>query len=145
ARETDRMLATMRGINVSDKPMVYAGDFNSGTHRDQDAPGEKMRAEGLGDTELLTDNLENTRMNTGHTFSTAVPASGAHIDHIWVTPEFEVDSWKQLVRMTGSVYTKPVVSDHNAVSAVVALDAPRRSIGPATPTTPLGAGDAPLG
>jgi endonuclease/exonuclease/phosphatase family metal-dependent hydrolase len=145
ARETDRMLSTMRGINVSDKPMVYAGDFNSGTHRDQDAPGEKMRAEGLGDAELLTKNVENARMNTGHTFSTDVPASGAHIDHIWVTPEFEVDSWKQLVRMTGSVYTKPVVSDHNAVSAVVALDAPRKSIGPATPTTPLGEGDTPLG
>jgi endonuclease/exonuclease/phosphatase family metal-dependent hydrolase len=145
ARETDRMLSTMRGINVSDKPMIYAGDFNSGTHRDQDAPGDKMRAEGLGDTELLTDQRENTRMNTGHTFSTTVPASGAHIDHIWVTPEFEVDSWKQLVRMNGSVYAKPVVSDHNAVSAVVALDAPKRSIGKATPTTPLGEGDAPLG
>lgn len=145
ARETDRMLSTMRGINVSDKPMVYAGDFNSGAHRDQDAPGVKMRAAGLADSELLTDDVENTRMNTGHTFSTTVPASGAHIDHIWVTPEFEVDSWKQLVRMNGSVYAKPVVSDHNAVSAVVALDAPRTSIGAATPTTPLGDGDSPLG
>ena len=145
AREMDRMLSTMSAINDDDTPMIYAGDFNSGVHRDQDTPGVKMRAAGLGNTELLTKDVENARINTGHTFSTSVLASGAHIDHIWVTPEFEVDSWKQLVRITGDSYTKPVASDHNAVSAVVALDAPRKSIGPATPTTPLGADDSPLG
>jgi endonuclease/exonuclease/phosphatase family metal-dependent hydrolase len=145
AREMDRMLGQMALINRTGTPMVYAGDFNSGTHREQDAPGDKMRAQGLSDTELLTKNVENARFNTGHTFSTTGPASGAHIDHIWVTPEFEVDSWKQLVRLSGTRYATPVVSDHNAVSAVVALDAPKKSIGEATPTTPLGAGDAPLG
>jgi hypothetical protein len=68
-----------------------------------------------------------------------VLASGAHIDHIWVTPDFAVESWKQLVRITGSRYTTPVASDHNAVSAVVALAAPKKSIGPETPTTPVDA------
>ena len=138
SREMDRMLGTMASINVDDTPMLYAGDFNSGTHRDQDSPGVKMRAAGLGDTELLTRTVENARINTGHTFSTEVLDSGAHIDHIWVTPEFEVESWKQLVRITGNRYTTPVASDHNAVSAVVGLEAPKKSIGPETPTTPIG-------
>lgn len=135
AREMDRMLGRMKVINDDDTPMLYAGDFNSGVHRPQDAPGVKMRAAGLTNTELLTQDVENARINTGHTFSTNVLASGAHIDHIWVTPEFEVDSWKQLVRITNGRYTTPVVSDHNSVSAVVALDAPRAPIGEVTPTT----------
>lgn len=137
AREMDRMLGQMARINDDDTPMLYAGDFNSGVHRPQDAPGVTMRAAGFTNTELLTKDVENARINTGHTFSTSILASGAHIDHIWVSPEFEVDSWKQLVRITNGNYTKPVVSDHNAVSAVVALDAPRASLGDATATIPV--------
>jgi endonuclease/exonuclease/phosphatase family metal-dependent hydrolase len=104
-----------------------------------------MRAAGLRNTELLTDDVENAQINTGHTFSTKVLASGAHIDHIWVTPEFEVDSWKQLVRITNGRYTTPVVSDHNSISAVIALDAPKKSIGKETATTSLDGPGAPLG
>jgi len=137
ARELDRTLAQMALINDTDKPMIYAGDFNSGSHRDQDAPGVKMRAAGFGDAELLTQDVTNARINTGHTFSTDVPASGAHIDHVWVTPEFDVDSWEQLVRITNGRYTKPVVSDHNAVSAVVSLDSRTVTIGEPTATVPV--------
>ncbi len=145
SREIDRMLSTMRSINTTGTPMIYAGDFNSGPHRDQDTPGDRMRGEGLTNSELLTDDVENAGINTGHTFSTEVLDSGAHIDHIWVTPDFEVDSWKQLVRITNGRYTTPVVSDHNAISAVVALDARTKKLGPKTPATPLGEADAPLG
>lgn len=137
AREMNRMLGTMASINVDDTPMIYAGDFNSGVHRDQDSPGAMMRGAGLANTELLTQDVENAGINTGHTFSTDVLDSGAHIDHIWVTPEFEVDSWKQLVRISNGRYTTPVASDHNAISAVIALDAPQKSIGKETPTTKL--------
>ncbi|MET0930544.1 MAG: endonuclease/exonuclease/phosphatase family protein [Aeromicrobium sp.] len=144
--EMDRMLGTMAAINDDDTPMIYAGDYNSGSHRDQDTPGVKMRGAGLGDSVLLTKDVENAEINTGHTFSTEVLDSGALIDHIWVTPEFEVESWKQLVRITNGRYTTPVVSDHNAISAVIALDAPKKkSLGPETPTTTLDGVGAPLG
>ncbi|MCW2839727.1 MAG: hypothetical protein JWR55_1210 [Aeromicrobium sp.] len=144
AGEMKRMLATMAFINTDGTPMIYAGDFNSGVHRDQDTPGVMMRTAGLANTELLTQSVENAGINTGHTFSTEVLDSGAHIDHIWVTPEFEVDSWKQLVRITNGRYTTPVVSDHNAVSAVVALDVQQKSLGKETPTTTLDGLSAPL-
>jgi len=137
-RELDRTLSQMSLINDSDKPMIYAGDFNSGVHRDLDSPGEKMRGAGLADTELLTKDVTNGRINTGHTFSTSVLASGAHIDHIWVTPEFDVDSWEQLVRITGGRYTTPVVSDHNAISAVISLDSRKVTLGDPTPTADIG-------
>lgn len=135
AGEMDRMLAQMARINPERKPMIYAGDFNSGVHRDHDSPGVKMRAAGFVNTELLAQDVENAHINTGHTFSTAVPQSGAHIDHVWVSGEFAVESWQQLVRMTNGRYTTPVVSDHNAVSAVIALDVPQQSVGRTTPTT----------
>jgi hypothetical protein len=137
ARELDRVLARMKLINDTDKPMIYAGDFNSGTHRDQDAPGDKMRAAGLSDAELLTKDVTNAQINTGHTFSTEVLDSGAHIDHIWVTDDFDVDSWEQLVRITNGRYTKPVVSDHNAVSAVISLDSRKVTLGEPTPITAI--------
>lgn len=144
AGEMNRMLAQMAQINTKDKPMIYAGDFNSGTHRDLDSPGIKMRGAGFTNTELLTQQVENDRINTGHTFSTAVLQSGAHIDHVWVSDEFEVESWKQLVRITNGRYTTPVVSDHNAVSAVIAIEAPRRAIGETTPTTAITGARPPL-
>lgn len=137
AGEMERMLGQMRQINVEGLPMIYAGDFNSGLHRDHDSPGTKMLAAGFKNTRLLTKDVQNAEINTGHTFSPSVLQSGALIDHVWVTPEFEVDSWKQLVRITNGRYTTPVVSDHNAVSAVVALDAPKRTIGETTPTTTI--------
>ena len=89
AGEMDRMLAQMARINPERKPMIYAGDFNSGVHRDHDSPGVKMRAAGFVNTELLAQDVENAHINTGHTFSTAVPQSGAHIDHVWVSGEFD--------------------------------------------------------
>ena len=49
------------------------------------------------------------------------------------------------MRITNGRYTTPVVSDHNAISAVVALDARTKSLGPKTPTTPLDDPDVPLG
>jgi hypothetical protein len=145
AREMDRMLSQMALINDTDKPMVYGGDFNSGIHRDQDAPGDKMRALGFGDAELLTQDVTNAQYNTGHTFATSIPSSGAHIDHFWLSPEFDVDSWEQLVRITNGRYTTPVVSDHNAVSAVISLDARRVSIGDPTPATAIDAAPASVG
>lgn len=145
AAEMDRMLGQMAQINVADKPMIYAGDFNSGLHRDHDSPGIKMRGAGFTNTEKIAQELENAQINTGHTFDTSVLQSGAHIDHVWVSSEFEVESWKQLVRITNGRYTTPVASDHNAVSAVVALDAPQRAIGETTPTTTITGDPAPLG
>ncbi|MFI5426806.1 fibronectin type III domain-containing protein [Aeromicrobium sp. UC242_57] len=139
AREMDRMLGQMALINDSGKPMIYAGDFNSGVHRGADSPGIKMRAAGFGNTFTIAKDTVNGQINTSHTFSTNVLASTAHVDHIWVSKQFDVESWAQLVRLAGGRYATPVVSDHNLLSAVVALDATQKPLGDLTPTTSLGA------
>lgn len=138
SREMDRMLGQMGLINDTGDPMIYAGDFNSGTHRNADSPGAKMRASGFGDTYLLTKDTTNGEISTSHTFSTEVLRATAHVDHIWVSKQFDVEAWEQLVRLNGGRYASPVVSDHNLLAATVALDVKQKKLGDPTPTTDLG-------
>ncbi|MRJ75174.1 hypothetical protein GEV29_01350 [Aeromicrobium sp. SMF47] len=138
SREMDVMLGRMAQINDTGTPMIYAGDFNSGTHRAADAPGVKMRAAGFANSFLQTKDVTNGRISTSHTFATTLLAAGAHVDHIWVSKDFDVESWAQLVRLDGGSYARPVTSDHNLLSAVVALDAAKASLGDPTPTTTVG-------
>lgn len=137
AREMRVLLSRMASINDQGLPVIYAGDFNSGKHRSADSPGVMMRGAGMVDSvDASKSEPINARINTGHSFSTSVPSSGAHVDHIFVSQDFEVLGWKQLVRIGNGRYTKPIVSDHNALKASVSLDAPGGgSIGDPTLTT----------
>ncbi len=130
---TSRMRAISGGL-----PVVYAGDFNSHPKRARDSPTAILRSINVTDSLLRSKSAPvNARINSGHTFSTTVLASGAHVDHIFVTADFEVRSWEQLVRISAGRYTKPMASDHNAISAVLALAANLPSLGDPTPSTPL--------
>lgn len=138
ASEMRVLLNRMRSINDGDLPIIYAGDFNSGRHRNRDSPGAMMRSAGLEDSVELAKDPVNRQFNSGHTMGTGVPTSGDYVDHIFVSSEFSVVGWKQLVRMAGGRYARPVVSDHNALRATVALDAANVTIGTPTPTTTVG-------
>jgi len=131
------VLARMAQINDTNLPVIYAGDFNSGKHRNPDSPGVKMRAAGLQDSVDLVKNPVNAQFNTSYPDGGTL-RSGAHVDHIFVSRQFTVLGWKQLVRLAGSSYARPAVSDHNALSAVVALDAVAKELGEPTATTTVG-------
>lgn len=138
ASETRATLAGMARANPKRLPIIYAGDFNAGVHRAY-TPGVLMNAAGLTDAiNVTTTKPINSQYNSGHTWSTAPKFGGKHVDHIYVSKHFEVLEWRQLVRVTGNRYTKPVVSDHNALSAVVALGSNPKTIGAPTPTTTVG-------
>lgn len=148
AREMRVLLAQMASINSGNDPIIYAGDFNSGKHRSSDSPGLLMRAAGMVDTvDVSTSRPINAHINSGHTFSTAVLASGDYVDHIFVSKDFKVLAWEQLVRISGNRYIKPLVSDHNALKSTVTLtdDNPTSGdIGEPTVTTPIPSSDLPL-
>lgn len=137
SREMNVVLARMAQINDTNLPMIYAGDFNSGKHRNPDSPGVKMRAAGLQDSVDLVKNPINAQFNTSYPDG-GTPRSGAHVDHIFVSKQFTVVGWKQLVRLSGGSYARPAVSDHNALSAIVALDAETKELGEPTATTTVG-------
>ena len=137
AREMNVVLSRMARINDKGLPVIYAGDFNSGKHRNPDSPGVKMRAAGMQDSVDLVKSPVNAQFNTSYPDGGTL-RSGAHVDHIFVSKQFTVLGWKQLVRLVGGSYARPAVSDHNALSAVVALDAQAKSIGDPTATTTVG-------
>ncbi|KQV75324.1 hypothetical protein ASC61_10100 [Aeromicrobium sp. Root344] len=137
SREMNVLLARMASINDKGLPMIYAGDFNSGKHRGADSPGVKMRAAGMTDSVDLVKNPINAEFNTSYPDG-GTPRSGAHVDHIFVSKQFTVLGWKQLVRLSGGSYARPAVSDHNALTAVVALDAEAHPLGEPTATTTVG-------
>lgn len=144
AREMNVMLARMAQINDTGLPMIYAGDFNSGRHRGADSPGDKMRAAGMADSFTLAESPVNGEYNTSYPGGGTL-RSGAHVDHIFVSEQFTVAGWKQLVRLNGNSYAGPFLSDHNALSAVVALDARNKSLGKPTATTTVGGLTSSLG
>ncbi len=129
AREMNVVLSRMGQINSRGLPMVFAGDFNSGRHRASDSPGVKMRAAGMEDTFTLAKSPINGRYNTSFPDG-GQPASGAHVDHIFVSKDFEVAGWKQLLVNAGRF-----ISDHNALTAVVSLGSDLETIGDPTPIT----------
>jgi hypothetical protein len=138
SREMSVTLSRMAQINDSGLPMVYVGDFNSGKHRGADSPGVMMRAAGLQDSVDLVKSPVNAQFNTSYPDGGTL-RSGAHVDHIFVSKQFTVVSWKQLVRLAGNgAYARPAVSDHNALSAVIALDAQTKELGEPTATTTVG-------
>ncbi len=130
--EMDVVLARMAQINDTGLPMIYAGDFNSGRHRGSDSPGVKMRAAGFADSFGLAKKPVNGQYNTSFP-NGGRPASGAHVDHIWVSKEFKVSGWKQLL-----VNTNRFISDHNALAANVSIKSDLDIIGEPTPITTVG-------
>ncbi len=86
--EMDVLLSRMAQINDKGLPMLYAGDFNSGRHRGSDSPGVKLRAAGFADSFVLAKKPINGQFNTSFPDG-GRPASGAHVDHIWVSKAFK--------------------------------------------------------
>jgi len=138
ASEMRTLVTRMSGINSDGLPVIYAGDFNSHPKRSADSPTAIFRSIGVTDS-LLKSKSEpvNARINSGHTFSTTVLASGAHVDHIFVTKDVKVEGWEQLVRLSGGRYAKPILSDHNALKAKLTLSADIPDLGSPTETTSL--------
>jgi hypothetical protein len=131
-------MAQMAKVNTAGLPMIYAGDFNAGFHR-AFTPGVMLKAAGFSDSVSISKTKPiNAQYNSGHTWSTVPKFGGKYVDHVFVSKDFQVLEWKQLVRVTGNRYTSPVVSDHNSISAVVALGSNPKSLGEPTPTTTVG-------
>ena len=145
AAEMRVLMSRMAQLNDGGLPIIYAGDFNSGIHRSADSPGVMMRGNGMVDSvDATTSDPVNADINSGHTFSTNVLRSGDYVDHIFVSSDIDVLNWEQLVRISGGRYITPIVSDHNALKAVVSLEAPVGKVGAATPTTAIPGGDLTL-
>lgn len=147
-RQTTSLLSQLRRINTADDPIVYAGDFNSGTHRSRDTPGSLIRGAGLVDTVTIAESKVNADINTGRSRGTKVIRSADHVDHIFASPEFEVCRWQQYAKTSGNRYVGKFITDHNLITATLVLPNESADLGKATPFTKVpvteGANDTPV-
>ncbi|MFO6451981.1 MULTISPECIES: endonuclease/exonuclease/phosphatase family protein [unclassified Aeromicrobium] len=121
ADEMRSLMGSLASVNPDDDPVLMAGDFNSGTHRRGDTVGPIVRANGLRDSVEVAEETENAQVNTGSRRGDKAIMSADHVDHVYVSDDWEVPSWRQFANLNGTTYVGPWLSDHNMIAATVAL------------------------
>ncbi|MBC9227228.1 hypothetical protein GL325_12915 [Aeromicrobium sp. 636] len=122
AAEMRSLMGGLAGINTQDDPVVLAGDFNSGTHRSGDTVGPIVRSSGYKDTVEVADETQNAQVNTGSRRGDKAIMSHDHVDHIYVSSDWEVPAWRQWANLSGTTYVGRWLSDHNMIAATVTLE-----------------------
>ncbi len=121
ASEMRSLMGSLSSVNPDGAPVVLAGDFNSGTHRSGDTVGPIVRANDFRDTVEVADETVNAQVNTGSRRGDSAIMSGDHVDHIYVSPEWEVPAWRQWANLSGTRYVGTWLSDHNMIGATLRL------------------------
>jgi len=121
AAEMRSLMGSLRAINPDGDPVVLAGDFNSGTHRRGDTVGPIVRANEFRDAVEVAEKTTNAQVNTGSRRGDKAIMSADHVDHIYVSPDWEVPAWKQWASLSGTSYVGTWLSDHNMIGATLRL------------------------
>jgi endonuclease/exonuclease/phosphatase family metal-dependent hydrolase len=128
-REIENLLNQVGQLNTGNRPVIYAGDFNShknrGTYDEsagfgaQDSVGRTFAAAGYYDAYDLARTLKRPNWNSYSGFKATPTISktwGDHVDHVYITPgETNVYRWMNAALYSGSKYSAPIPSDHSAV------------------------------
>lgn len=121
ASEMRSLMGSLAAVNPEGDPVVLAGDFNSGTHRKGDTVGPIVRSAQYRDTVEVAEETENAQVNTGSRRGDTAIMSADHVDHIYVSPGWEVPAWRQWASLSGTTYVGTWLSDHNMIGATVSL------------------------
>ena len=120
--QTERLLSLVKSFQShTNVPVIYVGDFNSHERNVVDGPGVAFRAAGHVDADEVAQTLGNRRYNSANRYLRTAPASGLHIDHVYVPPGVAVRGWQVVLNLTGGRFVGPIPSDHNPVAADVVL------------------------
>ncbi|WP_313404320.1 endonuclease/exonuclease/phosphatase family protein [Aeromicrobium sp.] len=122
ASEMRSLMGSLASVNPDGDPVVLAGDFNSGTHRSGDTVGPVVRSAQFRDTVEIAEETENAQVNTGSRRGDTAIMSADHVDHIYVSPDWEVPAWKQWASLSGTTYVGTWLSDHNMIGATLGLE-----------------------
>jgi endonuclease/exonuclease/phosphatase family metal-dependent hydrolase len=102
-------------------PVVYLGDFNSHERNVVDGPGVAFRAAGHVDADEVAQGKVNAQYNSANQYLRVPPASGLHIDHVYVPQGVAVRRWELRLNLTAGSFVGVIPSDHNPVLADVVL------------------------
>jgi endonuclease/exonuclease/phosphatase family metal-dependent hydrolase len=124
-QETQRMLTQSRAYAASlgIAPLVYTGDYNS--YRDEwqhtDKPGLGMGAIGFADGVDIAQSRTNAQYDSINGLYRTPPQGHGSADHVFVSPGVAVQSWGELLNLSGGKYVGTIPSDHNPVVSSVVL------------------------
>jgi len=121
ASQMRTLLSRLASVNSVKDPVVMAGDFNSGTHRRADTVGPIVRGADYRDTVEVASDKTNAQVNTGSRKGNRAIMSADHVDHIYVSEQWSVPSWRQWANLSGTTYVGKWLSDHNMIGATVIL------------------------
>jgi endonuclease/exonuclease/phosphatase family metal-dependent hydrolase len=120
--QTKVLLADVKAFQAThDVPVVYLGDFNSHERNVVDGPGVAFRAAGHVDADEVAQGKVNAQYNSANQYLRVPPASGLHIDHVYVPQGVAVRRWELRLNLTAGSFVGVIPSDHNPVLADVVL------------------------
>ncbi len=99
-------------------PLVYSGDFNSSVDTyTTDAPGNAMRAAGVGDTRLSAVERYNEAYNSANQYLRTPPQNSHSIDYVYAGPGVTTWSWGVMATLVHGQFVGYIPSDHDPVWA----------------------------
>jgi endonuclease/exonuclease/phosphatase family metal-dependent hydrolase len=120
--QTEQLLAFVKAYQATqDVPVVYLGDFNSHERNAVDGPGIAFRASGAADADEVAQTRVNAQYNSSNQYRRTPPATGLHIDHVFVPQGVAVRRWEMALDLVGGQFVGTIPSDHNPVVADVIL------------------------
>jgi len=124
--ETLVLVRALAKLNPEQRPVVYAGDFNSHKNRSNDYLAGVFHSRGYYDAFDLAMSLRRQHHNSYNDFSVRPVISdkwGDHVDHVWVRPgDGKVLSWQNGASIVDGRMVTPIPSDHSPVVVDVRLN-----------------------
>ncbi|CAN5137946.1 hypothetical protein BH09ACT10_BH09ACT10_02030 [soil metagenome] len=121
ARQVTSLIRQVKKANTESLPVVYLGDFNSGSHFSYDGPGKVFRKTGFVDSFTRARKKVRSSYDTFNGFELKPRRNGYQIDHVYVTPKVKVLRWENVIRLSGKKYARPLPSDHNPVKVTLSI------------------------
>jgi hypothetical protein len=123
--ETAEMIAQTNAYAHSSgvSSIIYTGDYNSfpGEWERVDEPGIHMASAGMLDGIQAAQTRTNAQYNSINGLYRTPPQGNGSADHVFVSPGIGVQSWGELLNLSGGKFVGTIPSDHNPVVSNVLL------------------------
>jgi hypothetical protein len=103
--------------------IIYTGDYNSfpGEFERTDFPGTAMLNAGFLDGIEVAASRTNAQYNSINSLFRTPPQGRGSADHVFVSPGIGVQSWGELLHLSGGQFVGTIPSDHNPIVSSVLL------------------------
>jgi hypothetical protein len=103
--------------------IIYTGDFNSfpSEFARTDYPGSAMLAAGFADGIQVAASRKNAQYDSINGLFRRPPKGRGSADHVFVSPGIGVQSWGELLHVSGGKFVGTIPSDHNPIVSSITV------------------------